>query len=590
MEDAMSENFNQDSLKDIKHRREEWEKGTLKQALDRFKISKSPNEFYTPLDIADFDFAEKVGFPGEYPFTAGAYASSVPGSGPVTGGYHIGGGGGLVRAGRYSGYGTAEDTRDYYTREIARGRKGGPNVAFDLPTQVGLDSDDPQAKGEVGRTGVAFDTLADFEVLYEPFKGDTDLDKIASNWTINAPTIVILAAYIALAEQRGLDLTKLKGTLQNDILKEYIARGTYIFPPKPSLRLFRDCLIYCNEKLPSLNPVSISGYHMREAGASRVQALAFTMSNAISYVQVGVDAGLDVDSFIGRFTFNTLGGSMEVLKEICARRASRRMWAKIVKERFHAKNPKSWTLREAGGFITGAWNCTTQRPLNNLTRAVIGGFSGALAGYIPSAEPPYDEPLGLGWSIEAQQLAEDAAKILHYEAKLTEVQDPLAGSYYIEATTDQIEKEAWELINKVEAMGGSVGAIDNGFMQRALAESAHDYQKKLEKGEEIVVGVNAFTGPQEIEVLPNRAIPYPYDAGKRAKAEETQVAKLNSIRKKRDNRLVKNALKAVEDAASDEKVNIIPATIEAVKAYASIGEICNVLRKTLGEYSAFGSI
>jgi methylmalonyl-CoA mutase, N-terminal domain len=586
----MSGDFNKDSIKNIKKKREEWEKGTLKQALDRFKITKSPNDFYTPADIPDFDFTEKVGFPGEYPFTAGTYASSVPGSGPVTGGYHIGGGGGLVRAGRYSGYGTAEDTREYYHREIARGRKGGPNVAFDLPTQIGLDSDDPQAKGEVGRTGVAFDTLRDFEVLYEPFKGDTDLDKIASNWTINAPTVVILAAYIALAEQRGLDLTKLKGTLQNDILKEYVARGTYIFPPKESLRLFRDCVVYCNEKLPNLNPISISGYHMREAGASRVQALAFTMCNAIAYVQVGVDAGLDVDSFIGRFSFNTLGGSMEVLKEICARRASRRMWAKIIKERFGSKNPRSQILREAGGFLTGAWNCTTQRPMNNLTRAVIGGFAGALAGYIPSAEPPYDEPLGLGWSIEAQQLAEDAAKILHYEAKLAQVQDPLAGSYFFESMTDQIENEAWELIAKVDAMGGSVGAIDNGFMQRAVAESAHQYQRKLENKEELVVGVNAFTGPQEVEVLPNRAIPYPYDAGKRAQAEELQVAKLVDIRKKRDNARVKKALKAVEAASLDEKVNVMPATIEAVKAYASIGEICTVLRKTLGEYSAFGSI
>ena len=586
----MAKDYSQDSLKNIKQKREEWEKGPLKQALDRFGIEKSPNEFYTPLDIPDFDFVDKVGFPGEYPFTAGSYASSVPGSGPVTGGYHIGGGGGLVRAGRYSGYGTAEDTREYYQREIARGRKGGPNVAFDLPTQIGLDSDDPQAKGEVGRTGVAFDTLADFEVLYEPFQGDTDLDKIASNWTINAPTVVVLAAYVALAEQRGLDLAKLKGTLQNDILKEYVARGTYIFRPRESLRLFRDTVVYCNEKVPQLNPISISGYHMREAGASRVQALAFALANAIQYVQVGVDAGLPVDSFIGRFSFNTLGGSMEVLKEICARRASRRMWAKIVKERFGAKNPRSWILREAGGFLIGAWNTTTQRPMNNLSRAVIGGFAGALAGYIPSAEPPYDEPLGLGWSIEAQQLAEDAAKILHYEAKLAEVQDPLAGSYFIEATTDQIEKEAWEIINKIDAMGGSVGAIENGYMQRGLAESAYEYQKKLEKGEEIVVGVNAFIGAQEIEVLPNRMVPYPYDPDRRSKAEESQITKLLDIRKKRDNNRVQRALKELEESARDEKVNVMPATIAAVKAYASIGEICGVFRKVFGEYSAFGSI
>ncbi len=416
--------FDEEHLQEIERKRKEWEAGPLKHSLDRFGVTESPNKFYTPLDVREFDFLEKVGFPGQYPFTAGAYPCSVPGSGPVTGGYHIGGGGGLVRAGRYLGYGTPEDTRDYYHSEIIRGRTGGPNIAFDLPTQIGLDSDDPQALGEVGKTGVAFDTLADLEVIYEPFRGANELDKIACNWTINAPANVILAAYIAIAEQRGIPLNKLRGTLQNDILKEYVARGTYIFPLRHSLRMTRDIIIYCIEHLPFLNPISISGYHMREAGASRVQALAFTLANAIAYLQVGVNAGLDVDTLVTRFTFNTLSGSMEVLKEICARRASRRMWAKIVRDRFGSKNPRNWILREAGGFMTGCWTATTKRPLNNLTRAVIGGVAGALAGYIPSVEPPYDEPLGLGWSIEAQQLAEDAARIIHHETKLGEVTDP----------------------------------------------------------------------------------------------------------------------------------------------------------------------
>ena len=586
----MSRIFDEKYLQRIEQQRKEWETGTLKKSLDRLGVTESPNKFFTPLDIREFDFLNKVGFPGEYPFTAGVYPCQVPGSGPVTGGYHIGGGGGLVRAGRYLGYGTAEDTRDYYQSEIIRGRTGGPNIAFDLPTQIGLDSDDPLSQGEVGKTGVAFDTLADFEAIYEPFQGENNLDKIASNWTINAPANVILAAYIALAEQRGISLDKLRGTLQNDILKEYVARGTYVFPPRQSLRMTRDIIVYCTEHMPLLNPISISGYHMREAGASGVQTLAFTLANAIAYVQLGIDAGLDVDSFVNRFSFNTLSGGMEVLKEICARRASRRMWAKIIRDRFGSKNPRSWILREAGGFLTGAWTSTSQRPLNNLTRAVIGGVAGALAGYIPSVEPPYDEPLGLGWSVEGQQLAEDAARIIHYEAKLTEVTDPLAGSYYIESVTDQIEEEAWELIKKIDDMGGSVGAIENGYMQRALAQSAYEYQKRLETGEETVVGVNAFTGEQEMEVIPNRMVPYPYDAEKRAQAEEKQTAKLAKIRKQRDNHQVEKILAQLQEAASDEKVNLMPLTIEAVKAYATVGEICGTLKKVFGEYSGYGMI
>jgi methylmalonyl-CoA mutase N-terminal domain/subunit len=583
--------FNDESLRKIKRKQKEWEAGPLKKSLDRFGVTESPNKFYTPLDVKDFDFTEKVGFPGEYPFTAGVYPSLPPGAGPVTGGANIGAGGkGMVRAGRYSGYGTAEDTRDYYQSEITRGRKVGPNIAFDLPTQIGLDSDDPRARGEVGKTGVAFDTLADFETIYDPFQRENNLDKIASNWTINAPATVILATYIALAEKRGIPQSRLRGTPQNDILKEYIARGTYIFPPRQSLRLTRDIIIHCTEHMPQMNAISIAGYHMREAGASREQTLAFHLANAITYLQLGVDAGLDVGSFVTHFTFNTLGGDMEILKEVAVRRACRRMWAKIVRDRFGAKNPRCWLYREGGGYIVGCWTATSQRPLNNLTRTVIGGVAATLCGYIPSVEPPYDEPLGLGWSIEAQQLSEDAARILQYEAKLTEVTDPLAGSYYIEALTDQIEEDAWEIIKKIDDMGGSVAAIENGYMQRALAQSAYEYQKKLEAGEEIIVGVNAFTGEQELEVIPARLVPYPYDPAKQIKAEEMQVKKLAGIRQQRDSHQVATALSRLREAANDEKVNLMPVTIEAVKTYATIGEICGVLREIFGEYSGYNAI
>src|SRR3990172_7256993 len=582
--------FDKEYLEKVARERRKWETETLNKSLERFNITESPNKFYTPNDLGQHDFLNDVGFPGQSPFTAGVYPFQVPGSGPQTGGYHIGGGGGLVRAGRYLGYGTAEDTRDYYQTEIVRGRTGGPNIAFDLPTQIGLDSDDPRSRGEVGRTGVAVDTLADFETIYEPFHDKNNLDSIASNWTINGPANFIIAAYVVLAEKRGIPISKLRGTPQNDILKEFICRGTYIFPPRQSLRMMRDIFQYCTEKTPLLNLTSISGYHMREAGASREQTLAFTMSNAISYLQVGVDAGLDVDTFVSRFTFNTLSGSMEVLKEICVRRASRRIWAKIVRERFGAKNPRNWILREAGGFLSGAWTSTSQRPMNNLTRAVIGGVAGALVGYIPSVEPPYDEPLGLGWSVEAQQLAEDAARIIQYETRLTEVTHPLAGSYFIESTTDRIEKDTWEILKKVEEFGGSVGAIEKGYIKRAIAQSAYEYQKKLETGAEMVVGVNSFTGEQELEVLPNRMVPYPYDASKRAQAEERQLAKLKKVKKERDNARVKKLLAQLEEAAHDEKTNLMPLTVEAVRAYATIGEVSGSLKKVFGEYSSYGTL
>jgi len=586
----MPEMYNDEYLKKIEQKRREWEEGALKKSLERFGVTESPNKFYTPLDVKDSDFLKNIGFPGEYPFTAGIYPCSAPGSGPVTGGGYIGGGKGMIRAGRYSGYGIAEDTRDYYQKEIIRGRKAGPNVAFDLPTQIGLDSDDPRARGEVGKTGVAFDTLADFEILYEAFQGDNGLDKIASNWTINAPACVIIAAYIALAEKRGISPSKLRGTPQNDILKEFIARGTYIFPPRPSLRLIRDIITYGNKHTPLMNSLSITGYPISEAGASRVQTLAFTLSNASAYVQLGIDAGLDVDYFVPRFSFNVLSGSMEVLKEIAVRRACRRMWAKILRDRFGSKNPRSWLLREAGAYLVGGWTSTKQRPLNNLTRTVIGGVAGALCGYTPTVEPPYDEALGLGWSIEAQQLSEDAARIIQYEAKLTEVIDPFAGSYYMEALTDQTEEEAWDIIKKIDELGGSVGAIEKGYMQRALAQSAYEYQRKLETGEEIIIGVNAFTGEQELEVMPARLVPHPYDPSKRAEAEEKQLKKLVNVKNQRDNHEVETILAQLKEAAQDEKINLMPIVLEAVKAYASIGEICGTLREVFGEYSGYGAI
>lgn len=571
--------FDKDRLAEIERRRKEWEEGTLKQALERLGMTESPRKLYTPLDIKDFDFLEKVGFPGDYPFTADVYATpalavAMGGAAPTR----------LVRAGMYSGYGTAEDTRDYYK---SSGRVGGPNIAFDLPTQCGYDSDSPMARGEVGKVGVAVDTLRDFEVIYENFVGDNDLDRIASNFTINAPCNIILAMYIALAEKREIPPAKLRGTPQNDILKEFVARGTYIFPPRPSMRMIRDTITYCTEHLPLMNTISICGYHMREAGATGPQVLAYTFSNAIAYVQLAIDAGLDVDAFLPRFTFLNFGGSMELFKEIAVNRAGRRMWAKIVRERFGSKNPRCWILRQVAAGGSGEATKTVQRPLNNFTRAVLGGVASALSGGVPFTGFPYDEPLGLGHSLEGWQLNIDAMRIMTLEAKLCEVTDPLAGSYYVESLTDQVEEEAWREIEKIDAMGGAAAAIEKGYMQREITKSAYQFQRALETGERVIVGVNQFTGEQELEVLPSRLVEHPYDPQKRASAEEKQIAKLAGVKRERDNESVQACLNRLDEAARDEEVNLIPPILEAVKAYATLGEMCHVLRGVFGEYQAY---
>ena len=579
--------FDEAELKKIEREKEKWEQGTLKRALERFGAKESPNRFYTPLDLQRHEFMEKVGFPGEYPFTAGIYPSAVPGSGPQTGGGSILGGGGLVRSGQYSGYGTAEDSRDYYLSEAARGRTAGPNIAFDLPTQCGYDSDDPSARGEVGKVGMAVDTLRDMEVIYEAFTGPRDLDKIASNFTINAPANVIIAMYAALADKRGIALAKLRGTPQNDILKEFVARGTYIFPPRHSMRMTRDSIVWCTEHMPNLNTISICGYHMREAGATGPQALAFTLANAIAYVQLGVDAGLKVDDFVGRLTFLSLSGSMEMFKEIALQRAARRIWAKIMKEGFGSKDPRNWLYRSNIWGNQGYYSCTAQRPLNNLARAVIGGVAGALSGGNPSVTPPYDEALGLRWSLEAVQLAEDARRILQYEARLCDVIDPLSGSYYVEALTDQMEREARDIIDKIDALGGAVVAIEKGFYQQEIARSAYHYQKEVETGQRTIVGVNRFTGENELEVLTSRLVAHPYDPARRAEAEKRQLANLARVKSERDDAQVKACLRQLEDAARDEMVNLLPLLLEAVKSYATVGEMCGVLRRVFGEYQAF---
>jgi len=573
-----------EDLEKIRQERKKWEAKTLKPALERFKLKESPTQFYTPLDTEEeFNFLEKVGFPGQYPFTAGTYPTFPYRTGERGSG-GIAQAPGLARAGRYSGYGAPEDTRDYYLHMKKLGSRTGPNIAFDLPTQCGYDSDSPLASGEVGRVGVAVDTLRDMEVIFEAFSGENDIDRTASNFTINAPANIVMAMYMALAEKRGISWDKLRATPQNDILKEFVARGTYIFPPRPSMRMFRDSLVFFTQHLPNVNITSIGGYHIREAGATREQDLAFSMAIGAAYLQEGVNAGLPVDSFAPRFTFNAFGGSMEFFKEVAFHRAARRMWAKLLKEKFGAKNERSMTLRIPLTVYPGNFNCTVQRPLNNLVRSVVGGIAGALAGGPPNCYPPYDEPMGLGWSLEAIQLSEDAARILQHEARLSDVMDPLAGSYYVESLTDQIENAAWEEFEKIQKMGGAVVAIENGYMQREVAKSAYERQKRLEEGKELIVGVNCYVGEHELEVTTTRLVAHPYDPQRREEAERLQINHLKEIKEKRDGKEVTRLLKELKAAAQKEEVNLIPHFLACVKAYATLQEICDVLREVFGEY------
>ena len=573
------------SKKEIKEALKKWEDEILNPRVKKFKLAKSPTSFYTPLSSDGSHFLEKVGFPGEFPYTAGntpfefwrAYAEFGAKLN------YRSDWGGTGRSGKYGGFGTTADYRDYLLRMQSIGRKGGPNIAFDLVTQCGYDSDSTFAEGEVGRVGVAVDSLQDFAVIYEAYTGDLDIDKVPSNFTINAPAAVFIAMYACLAKKRGIPLDKLTGTPQNDILKEFIARGTYIYPPSHSMRLFRDTCVFCCKHMPELNINSIGGYHIREAGATRVQDLAFSMANGIAYIEAGLEGGLEVDEFAPAFTFNAFGGSMEVYNEIAFQRAARRMWAHILRERFNAKDPKSMQIRQPITAHIGCSSTTLQRPLNNLARAVVGGMAAGMSGAIPGAFPPFDEPLGLGHSQEATQLQQDASRIMVFEAKVTDVCDPWAGSYFMESLTDEIEKDALAELEKIEKMGGAVAAIENGYMPKAVAKSAYERQKKIENQEELVVGVNCFVGEHEIDVSINRLVEATYDPELMKTAEERQKANLARLKRERNGTAVVTSLRTLKTQAEDKDKNLMPVICECVENDATLQEICDVLREVFGE-------
>ena len=509
---------------------------------------------YTPLDIQETDYAEDISFPGVYPYTRGVQPTMYRGR--------------FWTMRMYAGFSTAEESNKRYRYLIESGATG-LSCAFDLPTQIGYDSTDPISEGEVGKVGVAIDSLADMEILFDQI----DLGKVSTSMTINAPASVLLAMYIAVAEKQGVSADKLKGTIQNDILKEYAARGTYIFPPRPSMRLITNIFEYCSKNVPNWNTISISGYHIREAGSTASQEIAFTIADGIAYVEAAIKAGLSVDDFAGRLSF-FWNAHNNVLEEVAKFRASRRIWAKVMKERFKAEKPKSMMLRvhtqTAGSMLTA------QQPNNNIVRVALQTAAAVMGGTQSLHTNSRDEALALPTE-DSVMVALRTQQIVAYESGLADVIDPLAGSYYVEAMTNRIEAEAWEYIKKIDDLGGAVAAIEKGYIQKEIQDSAYKWQMDVESGARVIVGVNKF---QVEEEAPKNLLRVDASVG------EKQKAKVEAMKAKRDNAAVQAALADLKTACSDENENLMPHILAAVKTYATLGEICGVMREVFGEYEA----
>ncbi|MCR8745805.1 acyl-CoA mutase large subunit family protein [Romboutsia lituseburensis] len=543
----------------IKNSLEKWEETKVKKTLNRFPERKEQfildtdeevKRLYTPLD-ANVDYDQELGYPGQYPFTRGVQPTMYRGK--------------LWTMRMYAGFATAEESNERYKYLIEQGSKG-LSVAFDLPTQLGYDSDENICKGEVGKVGVAIDSLGDMEVLFK----DIPLDKVSTSMTINAPSSVLLAMYIAVAKKQGVSVDKLRGTIQNDILKEYVARGTYIFPVQPSMRLTTDIFEYCSKELPNWNTISISGYHIREAGANAIQEVAFTLANGIAYVNAAINAGLDVDDFAPRLSF-FFASHNNLLEEVSKFRAARRLWAKIMKERFNATNPKSCMLKFH--TQTAGSTLTAQQPDNNIMRVTMQALAAVLGGTQSLHTNSRDEALSLPTE-DSVTIALRTQQIIGEESGVCETIDPLAGSYYVESLTDQIEKEAMKIIENIDSMGGSPKAIENGYIQEVIMKSAYKYQQKIENKEKIIVGVNKYTS-QEQEIKGLLKVD--------EVAEKTQISKLSKFKQSRDNEKTTAALERLRNACNTTD-NMMPYIIEAVESYATLGEICKVMREEFGEY------
>lgn len=506
----------------------------------------------TPEEMKDFDYTRDLGFPGEFPYTRGVHTNMYRGK--------------MWTMRQFSGFGTAEDTNARYRMLLERGQQG-LSVAFDMPTLMGLDSDSPLAKGEVGKCGVAVASLADMEVLFDGIP----LGDITTSMTINSPAPVLLAMYVAVAESRGVSKDKIKGTLQNDILKEYIAQKEWIFPPKPSMKLVADTLEYCTKELPNWNTISISGYHIREAGATAVQELAFTLADGIAYVQAGIDRGLDVDDFAPRLSY-FWDVHNDFFEEIAKFRAGRRMWAHIMRDRFKAKSPKSWMLRTHAQ--TAGVSLTAQQPMNNIARVTVQALAAVLGGTNSLHTNSMDETLALPTE-NAVMVALRTQQIIAEESGVANVVDPLGGSYFVEWLTNKVEAEAYAYINKIDELGGMMAAIDKGYPQAEIANAAYHFQRQLESRDKVMVGVNRYQVDES-----KRAIDVLYID---RTAEERQIRRLNEIRRKRDQRKVDAALAALRSACENDK-NTMPFIVDSVKAYCTVQEICDVMRKVYGIY------
>ena len=509
------------------------------------------NPLYTPADLAGHDYDHDLGYPGEFPFTRGVQATMYRGR--------------LWTMRQYAGMGDAEESNKRYKYLLANGTTG-LSVAFDLPTQIGLDSDNPLAMGEVGKVGVAIDSIEDMQRLFDGI----DLTAISTSMTINATASILLALYVAVARREGRDIRKLSGTVQNDVLKEYIARGTYIYPPQQAMRIITDLFAWTNENVPEWNTISISGYHMREAGSTAVQEVAFTLGNGIAYVEAAIKAGLDVDKFAPRLSF-FFNAHNNFLEEVAKFRAARRMWAKIMRDQFKAKNPKSWMLRFH--TQTAGSTLTAQQPENNIVRTAIQAMAAVLGGTQSLHTNSFDEALALPTEASAR-IALRTQQVIAYESGAPQTVDPLAGSYFIESLTNEIEKRADDYLAKIEAMGGMLKAIERGYVQQEIQNAAYEYQQAVDQEQAIVVGVNRFQIAEEKSVPIQRIDPA---------LEPKQVERLRAVRAKRNPETWQAAIRAVEDTARTGE-NLMPRILAAVEAYATVGEISDAMRRVYGEY------
>jgi methylmalonyl-CoA mutase, N-terminal domain len=553
---------NQQELEEIKEQERKWKQETLSKTLERFPERKKQfktdsalalERIYTPEHTAKVRYTSDLAFPGEYPFTRGIYPTMYRGR--------------LWTMRQYAGFGTAQQTNKRFKYLLQRGQTG-LSVAFDLPTQMGLDCDHGLSDGEVGKVGVSISSLRDMEALFNGIP----LDKVTTSMTINAPASILLAMYAAVGEKQGVSQAKLDGTVQNDILKEYVARGLYIFPPKPSMKLVTDIFEYCAKNMPKWNTISISGYHIREAGSTAPQEVAFTLANGAAYVDAAVKRGLNLDGFAGRLSF-FFAAQNNFLEEIAKFRAARRLWARIMHERFKAKNPASWQLRFH--TQTSGVALTAQQPLNNVIRVTLQALTAVLGGTQSLHTNSYDEAYATPTE-EAVTIALRTQQIIACESGVADTADPLAGSYCIEALTNQIEEEATKYIEKIDEMGGAVTAIEKGYMQREIVESAYKHQKEVEAKERIVVGLNQFVAEEEPTITTLRVNPA---------IEKKQVKQLQALRRKRNRQKVQSVLSRLGTAAEKDE-NLMPIMIEAVKDYCTLGEVCGVLRQTYGDYRA----